>query len=129
MEDPTPDPVDSHRPSEDLPVLYSPLISEEPLKAATKYYVIDNPRIVSVREGQRELLRKLFCIFMEALEGKRNRALLPQATQDRLESGDGYPRLAADLLAGMTERQAIQTYQRLTGIVPGPAPYFDLWLL
>ncbi len=30
MEDPTPDPVDSHRPSEDLPVLYSPLISEEP---------------------------------------------------------------------------------------------------
>ena len=101
----------------------------ELLKATTKYYVIDNPRIVSVREGQRELLRKLFCIFMEALEEKRNRALLPQATQDRLESGDGYPRLAADLLAGMTERQAIQTYQRLTGIVPGPAPYFDLWLL
>ncbi len=31
MEDPTPDPVDSHRPSEDLPVLYSPLISEEPV--------------------------------------------------------------------------------------------------
>lgn len=101
----------------------------ELLKAATKYYVIENPRIVSVREGQRELLRKLFCIFMEALEEKRNRALLPQATQDRLKSGDGYPRLAADLLAGMTERQAIQTYLRLTGIVPGPASYFDLWLL
>ena len=75
------------------------------------------------------MLCKLFDIFMDALEGKRNRALLPQATQDRLESGDGYPRLAADLLAGMTERQAIQTYQRLTGVVPGPGSYFDLWIL
>ena len=68
-------------------------------------------------------------VFMDALEGERNRALLPKATLDRLESGDGYPRLAADLLAGMTERQAIQTYQRLTGVVPGPGSYFDLWLL
>ena len=26
----------------------------------------------------------------------------------------------------MTERQVIQTYQRLTGILPGPISYFDL---
>lgn len=96
------------------------------LKNLTRYYVINHPRIVSVREGQREMLRKLFKIYLEAIEDKRNRALLPQATRDRLDSGDNAPRLAADLLAGMTERQVIQNYQRLTGIVPGPMSYFDL---
>ncbi len=96
------------------------------LKEATHYYVIDHPRIASIRAGQRAMLRKLFVIYMEVLAGAGKQALLPQATRDRLNSGDRLPRLAADLLAGMTERQVIQNYQRLTGIVPGPMSYFDL---
>lgn len=72
------------------------------------------------------MLSKLFEIYVEVIDGKRKQALLPQWTRDRLDSGDGAPRLVADLLAGMTERQVIQTYQRLTGIVPGPMSYFDL---
>lgn len=96
------------------------------LKEITRYYVIDNPRIASIREGQREMLSKLFEIYLEVVDGKRKQALLPQWTRDRLDSGDKPPRLVADLLAGMTERQVIQTYQRLTGIVPGPMSYFDL---
>lgn len=96
------------------------------LKEITRYYVIDHPRIASVREGQREMLSKLFEIYLEVVDGKRKQALLPQWTRDRLDSGDKPPRLVADLLAGMTERQVIQTYQRLTGIVPGPMSYFDL---
>lgn len=96
------------------------------LKEMTRYYVIDHPRIVRVREGQREMLKKLFEIYLEVVDKKRNQALLPQWTRDRLDSGDGSPRLVADLLAGMTERQVIQTYQRLTGIVPGSMSYFDL---
>ena len=96
------------------------------LKEVTRYYVIGHPRMASVREGQREILSKLFDIYIEVLDGNRNQALLPEATRDRLESGDEAPRLVADLLAGMTERQAIQTYQRLTGVVPGPTAYFDL---
>ncbi len=72
------------------------------------------------------MLKKLFEIYLEVVDKKRNQALLPQWTRDRLDSGDGSPRLVADLLAGMTERQVIQTYQRLTGIVPGSMSYFDL---
>ena len=96
------------------------------LKEVTYYYVIDHPRIASIRAGQREMLRKLFVIYMEVLAGGGKEALLPQATRDRRNSGDRLPRLAADLLAGMTERQVIQNYQRLTGIIPGPMSYFDL---
>lgn len=96
------------------------------LKKLTRYYVIEHPRIVGVREGQREILKRLFDIYLDAVDGRRKQALLPQETRARLNSGDKGPRLVADLLAGMTERQVIQTYQRLTGIVPGPMSYFDL---
>ena len=95
------------------------------LKEVTYYYVIGHPRLVSVREGQRAMLRKLFDIYLEVLEGKRNQALLPQTARDRLERGDGPHRLVADLLAAMTERQVIQTYQRFTGITSTPTAYFD----
>ncbi len=96
------------------------------LKAITDYYVISHPRVVSVREGQRVMLGKLFDVYLDVLDKNRNRALLPQATRDRLESDDGPHRLVADLLAAMTERQVIQSYQRFTGIVPAAASYFDL---
>ena len=46
------------------------------------------------------MLRKLFDIYIEVVEGKRKPALLPQAARERLESGDEPPRLVADLLAG-----------------------------
>ena len=74
------------------------------------------------------MLESLFKIYLEAIESKKDRdlALLPQATRDRLDSDDSPQRLAADLLAGMTERQVVQTYQRLMGFVPGPASYFDV---
>ena len=96
------------------------------LKEVTRYYVIDHPRVVSIREGQKEMLRKLFEIYTEVLAGTRKQTMLPRATRDRLDSGDRSPRLVADLLAGMTERQVIQNYQRLTGILPWPMSHFDL---
>ncbi|MDE0131753.1 MAG: dNTP triphosphohydrolase [bacterium] len=96
------------------------------LKEVTHHYVIGHPRLVSVREGQREILKTLFGIFLEVLDGNRNHALLPQATVDREKSGDRPHRLVADLLAGMTERQAIQTFRRFTGIIPSAVAYFDV---
>ena len=90
--------------------------------------MIQHPRVVSIRAGQRRMLAKLFGIYLEAIESKRDRALalLPQATRDRLDSEDSPQRLTADLLASMTERQVVQTYQRLMGFVPGPVSYFDI---
>ena len=96
------------------------------LQEVTRYYVIDHPRLVSVREGQRQILKTLFNIYLDAVDDRRNRALLPQATLDRLDQGDGPHRLVADLLARMTERQVIQTFRTLTGIIPNPATYFDV---
>ncbi len=96
------------------------------LKEITHYYVINHPRMVGVREGQREILGKLFDIYIEVLGQKRKQALLPQAALDRRDRGDGPYRLAADLLASMTERQAVQAYQRFTGFFPVPTAYFDL---
>lgn len=115
------------QPSEERRVEIAPEIrlQVDLLQEVTHYYVINHPRLVSVREGQREMLRKLFEIYVEVLDQKRNQALLPQATRDRLRSGDGSPRLAADLLASMTERQVIQSYQRFQGITPTPTAYFD----
>ena len=115
-------------PSEERSVKIDPDIrlQVDLLKEVTQYYVIGHPRLVSVRRGQRTLLGKLFDIYLDVVETRCKEVLLPQATRDRLESGDGAPRLVADLLTGMTERQVIQTYQRLTGIVPSPVAYFDL---
>ncbi|MDE0368888.1 MAG: hypothetical protein OXI84_01965 [bacterium] len=98
------------------------------LKELTKYYVIGHPRVVSVRVGQRRMLRRLFGIYVEVIGSRkhRHRALLPQAIQDRRYSGDSSQRLASDLLASMTERQVTQTYQRLMGFVQGPVSYFDV---
>ena len=95
------------------------------LKEVTYYYVISHPRLAGVREGQRAMLRKLFDVYLEVLEGKRNQALLPQTARDRRWRGDSPHRLVADLLAAMTERQVIQTYQRFTGIISTPTAYID----
>lgn len=98
----------------------------ELLQAVTKYYVINHPRLVGVREGQREMLAKLAEVYAEALTGERNKALVPEGTRDRFKNGEGVGRLVADLLTTMTERQVVQNYQRLMGIVPSPAAYFDV---
>ena len=98
------------------------------LKGLTKYYVIQHPRVVSIRAGQRRMLKTLFSIYLEVIGDKkhRDRALLPKAIKDRRDGGDRPQRLAADLLASMTERQVVQTYQRLMGLATSPVSYFDI---
>ena len=119
-------------PSEQRSVEIDPEIrlQVELLKELTWYYVIDHPRIVSIRKGERAVLKQLFQIYVDVVgnrqDNRRYRALVPQQTRDRLGSGDSVPRLVADLLAGMTERQVIQTYQRFTGTVQSPTAYFDV---
>ena len=103
-------------------------IQVELLKQLTRHYVIEHPRVVSIRRGQRQILRYLFEVYLEAIsrQNARDLALLPQATRDPLDSGDSAQRLTADLLASMTERQVIQTHQRLTGLVVGLGSHFDV---
>lgn len=115
-------------PSEEESIFIDPDIrlQVDLLKEVTRYYVIDHARTAGVREGQREMLRRLFDIYIDVVDGNRSQALLPVSIEDRRNSGDGAPRLVADFLAGLTERQVIQAHNRLTGITPGPVTYFDL---
>ncbi len=122
------DAIRINHPSEEVSIYIDPdvRLQVDLLKEVTRYYVIDHPRVASVREGQREMLRRLFEIYVDVVLGNRSQALLPTAIRDRSDSGDGAQRLVADFLAGMTERQVIQTYHRLTGITPGPISHFDI---
>jgi dGTPase len=94
-------------------------------------FVINNPRLATQQQGQRQIIRTLFAIYKEAVEtGKKGRRLLPPAfyrlmdmmTAHRLEAHDTAPsvgRLAVDIVASFTDQQAHVLYRRLTGNTPG----------
>jgi dGTPase len=92
-------------------------------KQLTWYYVIDNLALATQQHGQRHIIRELYTIFREASEAKdwdifpiRYREQLDQLERDgKYEQKEERIRIVADLIAGMTEQQAVAMYQRLTG--------------
>ena len=94
------------------------------LKQLTWFYVIDAPARAAQQHAQRQMIKYLFRTFLG--ECRRSPArLLPPYYRERLSDADGdtnrVKRIVADLIAGMTESQALLTYQRLNGIVNGSA--------
>lgn len=92
------------------------------LKELTWHYVILDPSLVKLQYGQRHVIRGLFIIFNRAAR-KSNLGIFPYAYRDLLEdAGDDLTlrtRLVCDYISGMTERQALGTYDRLTGASRG----------
>lgn len=88
------------------------------LKELTWHYVILNPSLMKLQYGQRHTIRRLFTIFNVAAK-KSNLGIFPHAYRDLLQdAGDDQhlrTRLVCDYISGMTEHQAIGTYQKLTG--------------
>jgi dGTPase len=88
------------------------------LKELTWHYVILNPSLIKLQYGQRHTIRRLFTIFNRAAR-KSNLGIFPYAYRDLLQDARDdlalRTRLVCDYISGMTERQAIGTYQRLTG--------------
>ena len=93
------------------------------LKQLTWYYVINNSALASQQFGQRNIIRYLFETFNKAAT-ENNLDLFPPSTRDRIinlnknspgSAKESQIRIVADLIAGMTENQAISMYQRLTG--------------
>ena len=88
------------------------------LKELTWHYVILDPSLVKSQYGQRHTIRRLFTIFNYAAK-RSNPGIFPYAYRDLLEAAEDNSalktRLVCDYISGMTERQAIGTYQRLTG--------------
>ncbi len=115
------------------------------LKQLTWYYAIDNPALATLQRGHREVIQSLFrrlreWVFEAALE-RAEQARLPRhlrefltATRDDREAvsctnGDDAllrTRAVIDYIAYLTEHQAIELHERLTG--GSAASALDMWL-
>jgi dGTPase len=95
-------------------------------KELTWHYVIDNPALATQQEGQRRVIRELFTTFDKAAANESKRNILPPGARDlmeQLESGAKTKddrravqiRITADVVADMTEQEAVSTFQAITG--------------
>ena len=93
----------------------------ELLKQLTWRYVISNPALATAQFGQRRIIRDLFGIFIEAAHNPQDREIFAVSFQELLADSDTalHPRIVADYIASMTERQAHETYLHLTGVTIG----------
>ncbi len=92
------------------------------LKELTWIYVIEAPELATQQEGQRQAIQGLFSIYWDAAQGKRSQHLFPPYYGKALESSADNrerKRVVVDLIAGMTEEQALAMYTRLTGVKVG----------
>jgi dGTPase len=99
------------------------------LKQLTWQYVIRNPALATQQHGQRRIIRELMHVFRDSAKS-RDRSLLPRyaiaSLDQQLESAadEGerqmiLARVVTDLVGGLTEKQALSMYTRLTGHSPG----------
>ena len=94
------------------------------LKQLTWEYVINAPGLTTQQYGQRKLIEDLFAILTDATS-KSELGVFPPRFREHLEitlgssgseaSSREVSRLIADYISGMTEREAIELHQRLTG--------------
>jgi dGTPase len=93
------------------------------LKELTWVYVIEAPALVSQQFGQRYAIRKLFNIYRDAAQEPKRQNLFPAFYRDALDDAKGdekqVKRTVIDLIAGMTEAQALAMYTRLVGVSVG----------
>jgi dGTPase len=93
------------------------------LKELTWVYMIEAPSLVSQQFGQRQAIRKLFEIYSEASRNVKQRSLFPAYYREAIEEAGGeekqIKRTVIDLIAGMTEAQALAMHNRLVGISVG----------
>ena len=97
------------------------------LKGLTWYYVIASQALLSQRFGQRRLVRSVFDMLLAASEHPGDWPIFPPIDQDTLAALDpadrpARVRLVADVIASMSEPQAIDIHARLTGRAPGLDP-------
>ena len=89
------------------------------LKELTWEYVINNPALATQQYGQRKLIGELFEILADAALESDFSVFPPRFSEHLEEIGNSKRQIArtvADYISGMTERQAIELHQRLTGV-------------
>lgn len=96
------------------------------LKHLTFHYVICDPALAIMQQGQRTIIRGLFSSFYDAAISTREsaREFFPKRLSERIAAcKDGSDeawrrakvRCIADFIAGMSDREAVDLYQRLMG--------------
>ncbi len=91
------------------------------LKQLTWTYVIEGPALAMQRQGQERIIRLLFETFAEAAEYQNQWSLFPPYYRYQLENASTpakQRRIVVDLIANMTEPQAIASYAQLMGLKP-----------
>jgi dGTPase len=92
-------------------------------KRITWHYLIKHPRLNSVQEGQKEIIKKLYEEYREAVRSKGKKPLIPGKMMLYIkdvyprgrEQGESEYRLAADIICSLTDIEAYQMYWRMTG--------------
>jgi|SRR5579859_1893636 len=88
------------------------------LKELTWTYVIEAPALALQREGQKRVISTLFEVYHRAAGDESRWSIFPQYYRDELEkalTARERKRVIADLIAGMTEPQAVEEYRQIVG--------------
>ena len=99
------------------------------------YYVISNPRLATQRFGQKKIVRTLFTMYLEAIESGDLSFIPVRFVREYLALGERENRgedisqekvrMAVDIVASLSEAEAVLKYRRLTGISQGS--FLDYW--
>jgi len=98
-------------------------------------YVISNPRLATQRYGQKRIIKTLFEIYLQAISD-RDLSFIPArfvrefleieaSLGNSTELSQEQTRMAVDIVAGLSEAEAVIQYRRLTGISQGS--FLDSW--
>ena len=98
-------------------------------------YVISNPRLATQRYGQKRIIKTLFEIYLQAISERDLSFIPPRFVKEFLEIEEKaknshelsqeQTRMAVDIVAGLSEAEAVIQYRRLTGISQGL--FMDSW--
>lgn len=87
------------------------------LKQLVWHYVIQNPALLTQQHGERHVIRGLFQLYMGE---SKNVDFFPAPFREALKADDAKPtRIVIDMIASLTETQAVRLYQRLKGTTLG----------
>jgi dGTPase len=87
------------------------------LKELVWYFVIEDKSLAAQQKGQTACINCVLHAVWDDIGGKR--ILLPISFREQLDDGHPAHRVLADFVSGLTERQALALYRRLTGLQEG----------
>jgi dGTPase len=96
------------------------------LKSIAKSYIFNSSRLIKQQYGERKIIRGLFDAYNDAIDREKIHVILPERTREELArirknelSEDLRYRIIGDAISGLSDSEAILTYNRLYGTRTG----------